>query len=284
MEALASAMATTREGLRLTDLVTVSGREKSQLSRALSRLESAGLVTRDDSSRRWVLGWQLYHFAALTAEARLVGLAQDVMRHVVLQLDETVHLCVLRGTAAITLHSEVPQHSFRPSWVGAAAPAHSITAGRVLLAEWTDEELTAAYPEQLPDVPPTGRIRTRKALLEECARIRKRGYALVDEEFEAGLVGASAAVYDFRGIAIASLNVSASKQSLTNKLEAAGEYMARAAKTLSTQLGWLPAARRATPEATTPTRPSPAAKPRPRPSRAATPYRSRSRVLRDGDR
>lgn len=239
LEALAQSTAHAGVGLRLTDLASVTGREKSQLSRGLARLEEVGLVSRDDDSRRFVLGWRLFHYAALTAEAHLVSLAQPAMRRMVAQLDETIHLCVLRGTACVTLHSEAPRHGFRLSWVGSEAPAHTITAGRVLLAEWSDDELREAYPPgRLPGTPPTGKVRTRSDLLTECAVIRTHGYALVDEEFEAGLVGASAAVRDFRGVAIASLNIAAPKMRLEAKLEAAGEYIARAAHRLSGQLGY----------------------------------------------
>ena len=109
----------------------------------------------------------------------------------------------------------------------------------MLLAELGEESLLALYPdEELPDVPPTGHIRTRTELIEECARIRARGYATVDEEFEPGLVGASSAVYDFRGIAVASLNVAAPKSRLEGRLDALGQRLAGVARRLSGDLGW----------------------------------------------
>lgn len=240
LEALSEAIARTGEGLRLTDIAAVTGREKSQLSRALSRLEKAGLVARDDTSRRFGLGWRLFHFAAMTAEARLTSRAQPAMRELVASLGETVHLCVLRGVACVTVHSEIPRHGFRGlAWVGVEAPAHTLTAGRVLLAELGEDSLRALYPdENLPDVPPTGHIRTRTELLAECTRIRTRGYATVDEEFEPGLVGASSAVYDFRGLAVASLNVAAPKSRLNGRLDALGQRLAGVARRLSGDLGW----------------------------------------------
>ena len=241
MEALCEAIAGTGDGLRLTDIAGVTGREKSQVSRALARLERSGLVSRDDTSRRFGLGWRLFHFAAMTAEARLTARAQPVMRELVASLGETVHLCVIRGTACVTVHSEIPRHGFRGlAWVGVEAPAHTLTAGRVLLAELSDEAVLALYPESelLPDVPPTGHVRTRTELLAECARIRVRGYATVDEEFEAGLVGASAAVFDFRGLAVASLNVAAPKSRLEGKLDALGQRLVGVARRLSGDLGW----------------------------------------------
>lgn len=242
LEAISDAIARTRTGLRLTDVATVTGREKSQVSRALSRLERAGLVAREDDSRRFILGWRLFHFAAITAEARLISQAQPVMRELVTSLGETVHLCVLRGTSCVTVHSEVPHHGFRGlAWVGIEAPAHTLTAGRVLLAACRDAELHRLYvDESLPDVPPTGHIHTRTELITECTRIRKLGYAIVDEEFEPGLVGASAVVHDFRGITVASLNVAAPKGRLEGKLDALGQHLARVASRLSIDLGSQP--------------------------------------------
>lgn len=240
LEAIASAAAGHRGGIRLTDLAQVTGREKSQVSRAMSRLESAGLVTRDRGTREFVLGWRLYQLAALTAEAHLIAVARPLMNQVVAHVGETIHLCVVRGTACITIHSEVPAHGFRGlSWLGIESRAHTLTAGRVLLAHWSRAEIEAAYPvEELPDLLPTSVIRTRQQLLEECAQIASRGYAVVDEEFEAGLVGASAAVRDFRGIAIASLNVAAPKARLGEKLDPLGQYLVRVATDLSRLLGW----------------------------------------------
>jgi len=250
LEALAEAMARTGEGLRLTEVAITTNRDKSQVSRGLRRLERAGLVTCDSSSRRFLPGWRLFRLASMTAEARLLRTVQPAMRKIMVELGETVHLCVLRGTSAVTLHSEVPRHGFRGlSWVGVDAPAHTFTAGRVLLAEWSEDEIRSAYPmEVLPDVPATGRIRTRTDLLAECARIRERGYALVDEEFETGLVGASAAVRDFRGIAVASLNVAAPRARMIDQLDSVGRYVAQVARGVSQDLDWTPAPTRTKPE------------------------------------
>jgi DNA-binding IclR family transcriptional regulator len=239
LEAIAQSIAGGRGGLRVTEIAERTDRDKSQVSRALSRLEAAGLVARDADGRSLQLGWKLFHLAAMTAENRLIAHAQPAMREIVVSIGETVHLCVLRGTACVTVHSEIPQHGFRGlAWVGVEAPAHVLTAGRALLAECSDDELRKLYPrERLPNVPPTGRIHTRTQLLRECAGIRERGYAAVDEEFEPGLVGASAALHDFRGIAVASLNVAAPKHRLGGKLDALGKRLRIIARRLSIDLG-----------------------------------------------
>jgi DNA-binding IclR family transcriptional regulator len=75
-------------------------------------------------------------------------------------------------------------------------------------------------------------------LYERLAVARAQGYALVDEEFEFGLVGAAAPVRDFRGQIVAALNVSAPKFRLGERLETAGKKVKRAADELSVLLGW----------------------------------------------
>jgi DNA-binding IclR family transcriptional regulator len=67
---------------------------------------------------------------------------------------------------------------------------------------------------------------------------RRSGYAIVDEEFEPGLVAAAAPVRDFRGSVVAALNVSAPKFRLGGRLPLAAQAIKAAAEELSEQLGW----------------------------------------------
>jgi DNA-binding IclR family transcriptional regulator len=239
LDVLATAISRTGEGLRLSEVAAVSGREKSQVSRAFARLDAAGLIARDPHTRQFRLGPKLYHLAALTAEANMVRTVRPVMRQLVASLAETVHLCVLRGSVVRTLYSEAPAHGFRGlGWTGSEQPAHSLSAGRVLLAEMDESTLNGLYPRGvLPDLQPNAKVRTVAHLLAECAIIRRRGFAVVHEEFEAGLVGASAALWDFRGIAVASLNVAAPVTRLGSKLDAVGNRLRKETQQLSMSLG-----------------------------------------------
>jgi DNA-binding IclR family transcriptional regulator len=81
-------------------------------------------------------------------------------------------------------------------------------------------------------------VRDVVELYEGVEAARERGYALVDEEFEFGLIGAAAPVRDFRGRIVAALNVSAPKFRFGQRMEAAGEEVRRVADELSVLLGW----------------------------------------------
>lgn len=74
-------------------------------------------------------------------------------------------------------------------------------------------------------------------LLAEVRRIRQRGYATSDEEFETGVVAVSAPVVDFSGRVVAAINVSAPKARIGARLDDLGRYVARTAGQLSDLLG-----------------------------------------------
>ncbi|MFD6054579.1 IclR family transcriptional regulator [Agromyces sp. NPDC060279] len=260
LEALGSDEALQQGGLGVVRLAELAGRDKGQVSRTLATLADAGLVARDPVTLGYSLGYQLYALAARTAEARLVREATGYLRRIVAATHETTHLCVLRGGSVLTLASELSEHAFRGlGWEGVSTAAWRTSAGRVLVSGWSDEELAAWYelhghdeaivspassrpsgPSVVPPPPPPpGKLLVTDfdSLLAEIRRIRERGYATVDEEFEAGVVGVSAPVYDFRGQIIAAVNISAPKPRLGAHLDAAGRLAARGAAELSAQLG-----------------------------------------------
>ncbi|MET8942958.1 IclR family transcriptional regulator [Streptomyces sp. NPDC004542] len=240
LEVLAGREARTRGGLGVTRIAELAGREKSQVSRALASLSEEGLVDRDPDTQAYRLGWRLYALAARTGEARLAYVSASFLRRLVAQLHETVHLCVLRGNGVLTLVSESSPNAFRSlGWEGVMVPALHTSAGRVLVSDWEEPVLRAWFPEeQFAGMPASQRIRTIDDLLEEIQAIRSCGYAMADEEFEAGLVGVSAPVRDHGGRVIAAINMGAPKGRMGQRLDAAGRLTARCALELSRALGY----------------------------------------------
>lgn len=238
-------------GLGVSRIAELAGRDKAQVSRALATLAEAGLVARDEDTKAYRPGWRLFALATHATETQLAHLSAPYLRKVVGGLNETTHLCVLRGNRVLTLHSELATHAFRGiGWEGTSVDPYTTSAGRTLMSEWDDETITRWWDLFPPDRPappvataiPVGahvdtQWLTLELLLAKVADIRQRGYASVDEEFEPGLVGVSAPVYGFRGDVVAAINVSAPKQRLGNHLRAAGEFTRSVADQLSVTLG-----------------------------------------------
>jgi DNA-binding IclR family transcriptional regulator len=215
------------------------------------------------------LGYQLYALAARTLESRLVRESLPFLRRVVAATHETAHLCVLRGGSVLTLSSEQSEYAFRGiGWEGVSVAASRTSSGRVLVSDWDETSLRAWYELHGDDkkvVSPmspiaeasdarddTGHQPTivdAEGFLAEVTRIRRRGFATVDEEFELGVVGASAPVYDFRVSIVAAINVSAPKTLIGRHVNEVVVVVAKIAADLSRQLGAPATAGRATPSA-----------------------------------
>ena len=221
--------------VRVADLI---GREKSQVSRTLKTLAESGFVDRDQATLQYRLGWRFFALAARACEQRLLNVAPPLLERLVKNLGETAHLSVLQGTEVLTVLSKSPPHAVKADgWAGRTVPVHCTSSGRVLLFDHDRDALSDLFSGvEFRELGPST-VRSVEELNERLASARALGYALVDEEFEFGLVGAAAPVRDFRGRLVAALNVSAPKFRLGERLEGAGQEVKRAADELSALLG-----------------------------------------------
>jgi IclR family transcriptional regulator, KDG regulon repressor len=229
LEALAG-HGTEGEGLGVVALAELVGGDKSQLSRTLATLEQRGYVERDPATLGYRLGWRIFGLAARAADRRLLDAARPVLRELVAELGESVHLSVRQGDMVLTLLSESPAATLHaPGRVGGLTPLATTSAGRVLVSDLAPREL-----EEL------GLAESKAAL----AQARRRGYAIVVEEFEPGLVAAAAPIRDGRGRVIAAVNVSAPRFRFGSRLEEAAARLVRAADGITRAMDGSPAAAR----------------------------------------
>jgi IclR family transcriptional regulator, KDG regulon repressor len=224
--------------VRIADLI---GREKSQVSRTLKVLAESGFVDREAKTLRYRLGWKFFALAARAGEQRLLSVAPALLERLVENVGETAHLSVLQGVEVLTVLSETPPHAVKADdWAGRTVPIYCTSSGRALLFDHDSEALSGLLSGvEFRELRP-GTVSNIGELEESIAFARERGYALVDEEFEFGLVGAAAPVRDFEGQLVAALNVSAPKFRLGGRLESAGREVKKTAEELSALLGWAP--------------------------------------------
>lgn len=262
LDLLAGPEALRAGGLRVLRIAELSGRDKAAVSRALATLADAGLVARDPEDLTYQLGPRLYALAARTSEATMTLRARPLLRRMVQQVRETTHLCVLRGGNVLTLSSELSPYEMRTTgWAGTTTAAWRTPSGRVLISDWDRASVDEWYAEhghdaalvdpgglgdlgpfRVLDEPPPNKVVVRdlESLHAELARIRQRGYAVLDEELEEGVVGASAPVWDATGSIMAAINVSAPRSRMGTRLDELGTYVARCASSLSVELGGQP--------------------------------------------
>ncbi|MEW2623725.1 IclR family transcriptional regulator [Streptomyces sp. NPDC048106] len=140
--------------------------------------------------------------------SRLRAAALPHLQRVVDLLDETANLIVRTGDTVRFIASVECRQALRVgSREGMVFPAHRTTAGLLLLAELSDQELAEVYAaepsqERPSDRPDPDRLRA------ELRRMRRNGFAVNRGRSERGLVAVGVPVRDQDGTALAGLSVS----------------------------------------------------------------------------
>jgi IclR family transcriptional regulator, pca regulon regulatory protein len=142
--------------------------------------------------------------------------AKPVMEDVCAELHESVALCALDGPDIVYLaRVHTPHLLIVPGGLGARLPASATASGRVLLAELEPHELDATL-RAAPLAAHTHRsVVDADAFAALLEAVRRRGWAIVDEELEMGLRAIAAPIRDDSGDVVAALGISSSTSRVT---------------------------------------------------------------------
>jgi IclR family pca regulon transcriptional regulator len=200
----------------LSEVARVAGLTRAAARRFLLTLQQLGYVHSSDG--RFALTPQVLELGyAYLSSLTLPEVAQPHLERLVEQVHESSSVSVLDGGDVVYV-ARVPTRRIMTVAisVGTRFPAHVTSMGRVLLAGLEPPALDAVLARA--DLRPlTERtITSEDRLRKELDRVRKQGWALVDQELEAGLRSIAAPIHDRAGHVVAAVNVSshASRTSL----------------------------------------------------------------------
>ena len=192
----------------VTELARRLGLHKSTASRLLATLQKRGLVEQDDETGKYRLGLVIIRLAERAERTLdLRGISMPELERLARLTHETTGLGVLDGDSLLTVaQADGPNLIAVGDWTGRSTPLHCVASGKVLLAAVAEREVLRIVRRGLLSY--TERTITElEPLLEELARIRRRGYATALGEFEMGLNAVAAPVHDARGNVIAAVDI-----------------------------------------------------------------------------
>jgi IclR family pca regulon transcriptional regulator len=194
--------------LGLSEVARISGLTRAAARRFLLTLEKLGYVTLSEgrfSLTPRVLELGYAYLSSLT----LPEVAQPHMEALVARVNESSSISVLDGTDVVYV-ARVPTRRIMSITlsVGTRLPAFSTSMGRVLLAGLPEAELNARL-DGMELRPLSAHTITDPATLRAALeRVRRQGWAAVDQELEEGLRSLAVPIHDASGTVIAALNVS----------------------------------------------------------------------------
>ena len=194
--------------LTLSDVARATGLSRATARRFLLTLTELGYVRFD--GRLFTLTPRILELGfAYLSSLTLPEVAQPHLERLAAETHESASVAVLDGPDVVYVARVATSRIMRVSInIGTRFPAHPTSMGRVLLAGLPPERLDA-YLEQTALPAYTVRTITSPAALRiEVERVRARGWAMVDQEFEEGLRSMAAPVRDAAGQVVAAINLS----------------------------------------------------------------------------
>ncbi len=207
------------EGVPVRDLVAKMGLPRTIVQRLLNTLEAEGYLERHPSQsgyrlaiKLWSLGCNAIHRLGVREIAR--PYLEELSR----RTNEVAKLGVLDGDDVVYVDKAECERAVRAYVpIGGRAPAHSVATGKAILAYRPETDVPSA----------------------EFKQIRKRGFAVNSGEWEEGVGGIAAPVFDERGEVVASIGVVLpSSRFASLKLAEMGGIVAATAAEISRKLGY----------------------------------------------
>jgi len=194
---------------RVTDIAGATGLPKSTVHRILQSLVEWGFA-RADGTSGYLPGPRILTLAgkvmsrfdpAQQADGALHGLRD--------RTGFAVHFAVRNGDEAVYVQKIDGRRPYQmASRVGMSLELHSSSIGKAILAQLTDEEVVGITGRTGME-PRTGRtITDPQTLLSDLGEVRRRGYAIDDEENEAGIRCLGAPVFDHTRTVLGGVSIS----------------------------------------------------------------------------
>jgi DNA-binding IclR family transcriptional regulator len=179
---------------------------KSTASRLLSTLQKSGLVEQSDGSSKYRLGLavvRLGRHAERALDLRAIAIAE--LESLARAVHETISLDILEDDSVLTIaYSDAS--GTRRDRTGRNAPLHATAPGKILLANQPEREVIRLSKTMF--IPYTSHTIVRvDLLLEELARVRKRGFSTAFGEHDPAVNAIAVPVYDQRAAVVAALEV-----------------------------------------------------------------------------
>jgi IclR family pca regulon transcriptional regulator len=195
--------------LSVSDAARASGTTRAAARRCLITLTRLGYV--DHSGREFRPLPRLRSLGGtMTKRDQIARLAEPILAWARDELAESVSLAVLDNDTALFIARAEAEHIVSTGVrVGAHLPMYCSATGRVLLSQFSDQEIVERIGRKPLRSRTTHTITKISLLLAEIRAVRKRAYAVSDEELELGMRALAVPVIGQNHEIIAAMSVSA---------------------------------------------------------------------------
>lgn len=209
-------------GVSLQKISEGTGFNKSSTHRILATFEASGYVAQLSSGKEYRLTMKLVHLGHSAINSDVTGAVKPYLGELLSDVNETVNFLSFDSDNIIFKDKFEPADaSFRTrTYVGLHSPMYCSAAGKCYLAYCSDRAREAYWQRNVSTMKPLteNTILDKNKFFEVLNEIRERGYALDDEENEAGISCVAVPVFDKNKAPVYAVSIS----SLTPKMKQVG--------------------------------------------------------------
>ncbi len=234
-------LAQEKRSMGVTELSRILKVNKSTLHGTLCTLLNRGYLEQDPENGKYKLGIAILGIANAALQSMdLRNKAKPIIKRLSEEHNETVHMVVMRQGKVVYIEKQESAQSIRiHTEIGKSLPAHCTGVGKVLLAWMTPGERKEIIKKYgLPRFT-LNTITDEETLERHLANIRKKGYAIDNEEIEEGLRCVAAPIRNYSGKVVAAISIAGpSIRMPLNKLEEMAQSVMKAALEISRAIGY----------------------------------------------
>jgi IclR family transcriptional regulator, KDG regulon repressor len=230
-----------REEWKVTELAEKAGLHKSQISRILRTFEAHGFIEKTPESGEYRLGRAFRAFAVLVrSDEDLVRISRPIMHELNHQTQGTILLKLRDQGETVTIDKVESGHFLRLGYpIGHRLPLNASASGKVFLAYMLRAEVKELYTQGwFRKFTPNTKM-DLTAIEEELAAIRRRGFAVSNEEHLLGARAVAAPIFNGDSVLMATLGVGLPVTLFPRgRIAELGASVKNAAKKISRRLGY----------------------------------------------
>ena len=186
-------------GAGITEISKSLGLSKGTVHRLISTLKERDFAYQSSNTELYRLSYKiLYLYNCISNNIDMFKVSRPIIRKFADKVDATVHLATLdeKRSNIVYIDRIEPMNSQKPfvmsSRVGKKAPCYCTAAGKMLLSQYSDDEMKGEEYKTYTDKT----IKNIDEFLEEIHKVRKQGYALDENEYDHGIICISIPIYN----------------------------------------------------------------------------------------
>ena len=238
--AIIEMLAGKKDALGITDIYEKTGLPKSSIFAILSELENLGYVAKTPEGK-YSLTLKLYRIGLeRLSQIDIRQAARPEMEGIAENLRGTVHLAILENGKALYIDKvNGPGFVQFSTHIGQSQMLHSSGVGKCLAAYMTDEQLAGAISKHGMPRFTERTVTSFPAFKASLAQVREQGYALEDEEGEAGIRCMAAPIRNHLGHTVGAIGITALKSELPDSaIPDVGRLLREKAFDISEKMGY----------------------------------------------